>query len=365
LSIGQWNVLVFDGTYWQDQTATSNTVTTVTAGTAITTSVTGSAVTINSTATTLWTGAGSPNGADVAPHNMTSNTSPSPFAASCTNCSGTDTPGPSYAFGAFDGNYGSASANTQGWSTGQVSCPSSLTLDLGSGNAAGVGSFSLVPWSYNPYGEAGVNAYPRNFTLQGSNDNSTWTTVSTQTSISWNGSASQVQNFATTSTTAYRYFKLNVTANNGASFCAIVGEMFLYAANFGSGVAGDFYFDTIGKQLYGPRPSGSSPTWPLAQSTFPTLNGYVSTGTTFTASGCSNSTLVGGATAGSYHSGTTGTCTVTLTTGLTAPHGWSCSAQDLTTPADIQTQTATTTTTATLSGTTVSGDVVNFHCIGY
>lgn len=87
--------------------------------------------------------------------------------------------------------------------------------------------------------------------------------------------------------------------------------------------------------------------------------------TTFTATGCTNSTLVGGSTAGSYHSGTTGICTVVITTGLTAPNGWACFANDLTTTADTIKQTASSATTATLAGTTVTGDVINFGCMAY
>ncbi len=95
--------------------------------------------------------------------------------------------------------------------------------------------------------------------------------------------------------------------------------------------------------------------------------GYASGGTTFTASGCSNSTLVGGASAGSFNSGTTGTCTVTITMGnsFTAAHGFSCWANDVTTPADKINQTGGSTTTAILSGTTASGDVINFGCMAY
>lgn len=97
--------------------------------------------------------------------------------------------------------------------------------------------------------------------------------------------------------------------------------------------------------------------------------GIASEGTKFTTSGCSVSATVGGATAGTYTSGTSGTCTVTITmngaTGQTAPNGWACYAQDVTTPADAQTQTTTTATAAVISGTTVSGDIVRFHCLGY
>jgi hypothetical protein len=95
--------------------------------------------------------------------------------------------------------------------------------------------------------------------------------------------------------------------------------------------------------------------------------GAIFNGTTFGASGCSVASLVGGSTTGSYASGTSGTCTVVITMGggLTAGTGWVCSTWDLTTPADVQKQIARTATTATISGTTVSGDVIIFHCDGY
>jgi hypothetical protein len=99
--------------------------------------------------------------------------------------------------------------------------------------------------------------------------------------------------------------------------------------------------------------------------------GYMVTGTTFTSSGgCSEGTLVGGATAGKFTtSGSTG-CTTVITMGnsATAPNGWSCTAIDLTTVGDVTNphQTATTTTTVTIAtGTIVASDVIQFSCIGY
>lgn len=96
--------------------------------------------------------------------------------------------------------------------------------------------------------------------------------------------------------------------------------------------------------------------------------GTMSTGTKFTASGCTNSATAGGATAGTFASGTTGACTVVITmngaTGLTAPTGWVCAVSNQTT-ANLIRQSASTTTTATVTGTTVSGDVIAFHCMGY
>lgn len=92
------------------------------------------------------------------------------------------------------------------------------------------------------------------------------------------------------------------------------------------------------------------------------------TGTKFTASGCSNGTTVGGSTAGSFASGTTGTCTVTVTMGnsQSATNGWSCWASNQTTPAVIFAQKAGgSTTTAVLEGVTNSADVISWGCIGY
>lgn len=82
-------------------------------------------------------------------------------------------------------------------------------------------------------------------------------------------------------------------------------------------------------------------------------------------SGCTAGTQTGGGTAGTYTSGTTGACTVVLTLAFTAPTGWSCWASDRTTPANLISQSASSTTTATLTGTTVSGDVISYGCLGY
>jgi hypothetical protein len=96
---------------------------------------------------------------------------------------------------------------------------------------------------------------------------------------------------------------------------------------------------------------------------FPEIQAGIATGIL---SGCSLTNELGGQTAGSFKSGTTGTCTVTVTPGVrTAPNGYSCWARDLTTPADAFGQTAYTTTTATLSGTTSSGDLITWGCVAF
>jgi hypothetical protein len=79
--------------------------------------------------------------------------------------------------------------------------------------------------------------------------------------------------------------------------------------------------------------------------------------------GCSLSNPVGGAAAGQFAAGTT-SCTVTITPGITAPHGFYCSAQDLTTPTNVVTETATTATTCTIAGTVGNGDTIVWQ-VGY
>lgn len=95
------------------------------------------------------------------------------------------------------------------------------------------------------------------------------------------------------------------------------------------------------------------------------LRSLISGGTVPGISGCSAGTQTGGGTVGTFASGTTGTCTVTLTFAFTAPTGWNCLANDRTTPADLIGQTSSTTTTCVLSGTTVSGDVIGFTAVAY
>ena len=105
----------------------------------------------------------------------------------------------------------------------------------------------------------------------------------------------------------------------------------------------------------------------VTQSVGSLSNLYRVNGTTFTVSGCATtSALTGGATSGSFATTTTGTCTAVVTMGssATATNGWACSVNDQTT-GNLFRQSATTTTTATLTGVSVSGDTISFHCIGY
>jgi hypothetical protein len=96
--------------------------------------------------------------------------------------------------------------------------------------------------------------------------------------------------------------------------------------------------------------------------------GYISKGTTFTAFGCTNSAVKGGATAGSFKVGQSTNCSVTITMGnsATAPNGWTCTAYDETTaPAQAIRQTGHSATTCVLNMTVAMNDIITFSAVGW
>jgi predicted alpha-1,2-mannosidase len=57
---------------------------------------------------------------------------------------------------------------------------------------------------------------PKDFTLQGSNDDSAWVDLDKQTGVSFSGRFA-TNNYSFSNTTAYQYYRLNITANSGDS----------------------------------------------------------------------------------------------------------------------------------------------------
>ncbi len=151
------------------------------------------------------------------PYSMTTMTAPSPLVANASSWYTSD-PTSAYApFHAFDNNSGNA------W-TGQGGGVDWLSLDLGSGNTIIAGSYSLTMVS-----SGFLLRCPKTWTFQGSNDNSSWTTVDTVASeTGW--SFGETRTFTCdTATTAYRYFRLNITANNGDGTYTEVDQMNIIA----------------------------------------------------------------------------------------------------------------------------------------
>lgn len=81
-----------------------------------------------------------------------------------------------------------------------------LTYDFGAGNSKVINFYSI-----NGYRSGIPERSPKTWTLEGSPDNTVWTTLDTQTSVpAW--SSGEVRTYKTSNTTAYRYYRLNVTA---------------------------------------------------------------------------------------------------------------------------------------------------------
>ena len=80
---------------------------------------------------------------------------------------------------------------------------------------------------------------------------------------------------------------------------------------------------------------------------------------------CTASSFVGGATAGKFSAAVCTAGTFILSSLPAAPNGYTCNAQDQTTPADTLKQTANTTTSVTFTATTVAADVVAYSCMAW
>jgi hypothetical protein len=146
---------------------------------------------------------------DVAPHNMISNNSPSPYVASASS---------EYYYGSlyeayrvFDGSkYVWGSSGTSGW----------LKLDYGSGNAP-----VLIGYAIKSYEDpAFQNVMPKNWTFKGSNNDTDWTTLDTRTNVTgWTASA--WKEFWFSNGNGYRYYMIDISANNGYSLSTYIAEM--------------------------------------------------------------------------------------------------------------------------------------------
>jgi hypothetical protein len=151
----------------------------------------------------------------------------------------------------------------------------------------------------------------------------------------------------------------NVTLTSGTAFEGNGGTMALTATNgastLGTARNGGTVTITSGTAVNSGVPGSIALAGPV-----------LNQGTQATPSGCSISASSGGVAVGQYTSGTSGTCTVTIALPTVANiHGYFCSAHDETTAADYAQIATATTSTLTVSGTTVSGDIVKYFCEGY
>lgn len=141
---------------------------------------------------------------------MSNNTTPSPYVASASNEGG------GAAYLAFDNADSQWIANA---TTGY------LKLDFGSALWA-VDEYRVEPQS--------TTRAPKNWTLEGSNNDSSWTTLDTQTNITtWVTGTPKI--FTFTNAVKYRYYRINVSANNGDGSNLEIDELNFYAPDDATG----------------------------------------------------------------------------------------------------------------------------------
>lgn len=182
-------------------------------------------------------------GSDFAPHDLTSETSHSPVVIANSAHEGS-----SAGWRAFD------SAAGNGYFIGNTGGVAYISIDLGSGNSRTLKSYSVVGQAHT--GESA--RAPKTWTMQGSNNGTTWTTIDTVASeTAWTLLEERTYTCDDVST-AYRYFKINVTANNGSATNTVIGEMKLFGADtpasFGNGTetnltAGELWVTLITEKL--------------------------------------------------------------------------------------------------------------------
>lgn len=84
-------------------------------------------------------------------------------------------------------------------------------------DAISISGYTVGSWSNS----AGVNRAPKDWTFQGSNDGTSWATLDTVTGETGWTSGGERRDFTVADSTPYKYFRINVTANNGDTFLAI------------------------------------------------------------------------------------------------------------------------------------------------
>ena len=142
-----------------------------------------------------------PAGTELVPHDLTSNTSHSPYVTSAS----TDYGDCFRAWQVLDGVTGGGGCYY--W-LGTNGGKDWWKIDLGSGNGRILRGYVV---RVNAVPEP--DRAPNDWTIEGSDNDSDWTTVDTVADQSSWGSAEARTFYCDTQTTAYRYFRLNITSN--------------------------------------------------------------------------------------------------------------------------------------------------------
>ncbi len=124
------------------------------------------------------------------------------------------------AYRAFDGVIPVSDTPNEQWTSNNTST-GWLQIELAA--AATCVQYTVYPPGHNP-----TTRSPNTWTFAGSNDGSTWTTLDTESGVtSWTLGTGNTYSFS--NSTAYQYYRITITANNGDTYLGI-GELQLFSA---------------------------------------------------------------------------------------------------------------------------------------
>jgi hypothetical protein len=104
-------------------------------------------------------------------------------------------------------------------------------------------AFCLVRYSLTAWDTTSPGRMPRDWTIQGSNDGNSWTTIDTRSSqTGW--VSGETRRFTVSNSTSYAQYRINVSANNGTNFLEIRG-----LSLWGTPVANQHWFDLNAMQM--------------------------------------------------------------------------------------------------------------------
>lgn len=116
-------------------------------------------------------------------------------------------------------------ASAQGYLVAASNLPVWLKADLGSGVSKKVKEYTVSCFQSNV-------RCPKDWTLEGSNNDTDWDVLDTVTGeTGWASSTDEMRSYTVDSSGYYRYYQLNVSANNGDSFYLNIGELELLEAD--------------------------------------------------------------------------------------------------------------------------------------
>ena len=102
-----------------------------------------------------------------------------------------------------------------------------VQLDLGAGNSLRAAGYTITGvTTAHTY----LTADAKNWNLSGSNDGTSWTVLDIQSNqMGW--TSSEVRSFAVVTPASYRYYRWNITANNGATYTGAMELAFMSDAD--------------------------------------------------------------------------------------------------------------------------------------